>query len=115
MFEAKLVDSLTGEVIAYKYVKDMYSCVVSLEKAKELKLEDSDILEFLSLDEIIVRTYQGKYYMEEFCVSEFDLPDGLVEENTPLISIGGMQFKTQTGCNIDIEYAINRCLTGVEL
>lgn len=115
MFEAKLADTLTGEIIAYKYVRGIYSCVLSLEKAKELKLEDADILEFLDLEVILVRVYKNKYYIEEMCVSEFELPDGKVEDNENLVSIGGMQFKTMSGCNIDIEYAINRCLTGVEL
>lgn len=112
--KGKYVDSETGEVLGYLYKDGIYSLAVTLEKARELNLDDSKLLPYLELEEIPVRSHKGLLYKEEDGEEDEEF-DGMTLESKSRYCIGGMWFSKYTGLQLDNEVAIRRFSTQEDL
>ena len=140
MVVSKYMDILTGEIVAYKFTNRGFSVLLSEETAKELKLEDSDILSYLDLSLTPCLKYEDKIYTlgmecgDVLCRYSYDKEkldnmafrqelldntpeynyNGEYDEDSKKVLLLGYIFNKYSGVSIDDETAIRRFIDGSE-
>lgn len=134
------IDICTGEIVAFKYNNNGFDAIVTESKAKELDLEDSDILMYMTLNSILCLKYEDKVFLlESRCgdilsrfstnnkmLSDLDYRMKLLENNpeynyngeydedSKKVLLFGYLFDKYSGVSINNETAIRRFLNGSE-
>lgn len=109
IFNGKVVDVVTGEVIGYRIIgSTSYTAVISKEKAKELQVLDFDIVDYLDLSIIEAVKGAGGTYGVLSMQSRYDdsLSDIPFENLGASISLYGYVFERTNLCPVDNETAI---------
>lgn len=112
LITGKLVDIRTKETVGYKIITDKdesYSAVVSLDKLKELAVQDASIVQYMDFEEIeVILSRNNKYGV-------IDRSKGFSEELADIpyeevfgVAVYGYLFNENELCPIDNEFAINR-------
>lgn len=140
MLVSKYVDIITGEIVAYKFSNRGFCAILSEQRAKELNLEDSDILEYLDISVVQCLKYEDKLYTlgmecgdmlyryssDRKLLENIDYRrellentpeynyNGEYEEDDQKILLLGYVFNKYSGVVIDNETAIRRFLEGSE-
>lgn len=118
IFTEKLVDVVTGEIIAYKIgCTNQYRAVVSLDKAKELNVQDYDIAEYLDMavsevfkiDETHYAVANNVVYQKEDWEEDMGNQFGVLREGSNYI-VHGNVFYPQHICEVNNKLAIKRLI-----
>ena len=109
IFNGKVVDVVTGEVIGYRIIgSTSYTAVISKEKAKELQVLDFDIVDYLDLPIIEAVKGIGGTYGVLSMQSRYDdsLSDIPFENLGASVSLYWYVFERTNLCPVDNETAI---------
>lgn len=111
-----VLKSCVGEVIGYRVANSKgYMSAVSAEKAKELGVQDADILDLMDFpEEEVLVAPDGRYALidksEMFLADREDDPWGVAGDDK--VVVYGHVLRESCFCPLDNEYAIARMLAG---
>ena len=110
----KLVAVNTGEVVGYIYKDDteQFSLAVTAEKAKDLKLNDADYIEYIDCECVEVVSFGNRYALvdNEIAYLSDDCYDGFIEVSGDRTIVDGNVFDSHKFVELNNEVAINRVL-----
>lgn len=123
--QSKLVDFKTNELVGVICINGETSVALSLDKAKDLNIEDIDIIQYLGVDEIQVAirpNNTGSYARLSSSIGEMpDFEDVPYERVGSIIQpldckevIWGIMFNFASFVELDNEIAIKRALIDAE-
>lgn len=113
----KYVDCRSKEIVGVRISRGTeYEAAVTIEKAKELNVEDIDIVQYLDVYpiEVVAVGEVGYAILDKSDGFLSDYADVMLEDMGDLYYLYGHVFKKHFLCKFDVEAAIRRLNEGLE-